>query len=127
MFAPMKRCFPSQGPLYNRFASVFFLWTIVAMGILLTGCASVEQRQANVLNRLDGIADTASGTLNGAKERVEDIVNTGKNVVEQGKATVDSAKQVVEDIDQRVKSVQAGVEKVREGKQLIEAGVKGGQ
>ncbi|MDD4628573.1 MAG: hypothetical protein PHE68_04245 [Candidatus Peribacteraceae bacterium] len=119
----MKHGFSSQGPLHIRFASGFFLRMIFVTGVLLAGCTSVEQRQANVMDRLDDLADTASGTLAGTKEKVQGAMEAGRVVIETGKATVEGAKQVVEDVNDRVKSVQEGIEKIQEGKKLIEAGV----
>ena len=106
-------------------SAVFFLWMIFAPGVLLTGCSSVQDRQANVTGVLHSLADTASGTLKETKGKVTDIVKTGKDVVEQGKVVVNDAMQVMEDVNRRVEYVQTGIGKIQEGKKLIEEGLGG--
>jgi hypothetical protein len=110
----MKSGFSSQSRVRNRFTSILFLWVLFTMGILLTGCTSIEQRQANALRWWNGITGTASGA-----------VQTGKALVEQGKETAEELKAAADDIGHRVESVQEGIGKIQEGKKLIDEGLKG--
>lgn len=93
---------------------VLFLWAIFAIGILLTGCASVEERQASALRWWAGITGTASG-----------VVQTGKELVEEGKVIVEDTQAIINDYNRRMQQVQEGMEKMAEGKALIGAGLRG--
>lgn len=94
--------------------SVLFLWAVFAIGVLLTGCNSVEDQQAQALKWWANIATTASGA-----------VQAGREAVEQSKDVVEDTKRLADDLGRRADAVQDGIGKIREGKKLIEAGLGG--
>jgi len=93
-----------------------FLLILMVVGVLLIGCASIEERQVRVKDAYDNIAKTATGTVTGAIDQVKDVMELGKTMV----GTVQEG---VEDVKQRVDAVQEGVQKIQEGKKLIEEGI----
>jgi len=112
-----------SSPVRHRCASrtiepLLFLWAVFAIGVLLTGCTSTEERQARALNVWAKITGTGSGAVHVAKETVQETIKTGKKVVEDVGA-------VAEDVGQRIDQVKSGIDKIQEGKKLIESGLNG--
>lgn len=94
----MSRCHPLA-----RFVRVIF----VCCALLLTSCGTVEGPEASVLHTVEGVAETASGTLRAARTGVQSAVDAGKLVV-------DGVQTVGTDVTQRVGKLQRAAELIRE-------------
>lgn len=92
--------------------------TLFTAVVMLAGCSSVEERQANVMDLLQQAEQTASGTVNDGMKDLEGIIQQGKTITEGVNDMVDDAKK-------RMNQVKEGVDMMLDGKEMIEGGIKG--
>ena len=92
--------------------------SLIAVTVVLAGCSSIEERQANSLELLRKAEETASGAVNNAMQDLEGMLQKGKTVT-------DGVGEMVDDAKRRIDQVQSGVDLMLDGKEMIQGGIKG--
>lgn len=92
--------------------------TILAAALVLSGCASVEERQKNAANFFGDLSKTAPGTVQEIKGQTDEALKTGKSMME-------GVTEMINDAKRRIGQVQSGMNMMMDGKELIESGVSG--
>ncbi len=95
--------------IFFRARILFRGGVLFAAILLMTGCLPSADRRKQVLDDLQAIRRTASGSFHAVKTGV------GEGI-EQGKAVID-------DVGQRIDKAQEGIGKMQEGKDLLKEAV----
>ena len=97
--------------------------SLCVLGLLLTACSSVEERQARVLNIVGGLSGAESEVLDHLPSNLEEAKGQVRGVVERVNEGVGSIHQRIQKVQAGFQSFQKGLEAFQDAKEHLEGGL----